>query len=71
MCSSDLGWHQFLGAAFKEPASLLDYLPEGTAIAIDELEQCMAHGDRWAEHVDDHFQSVSEGEDRGDRKSVV
>ncbi|MGD1938784.1 MAG: transcription-repair coupling factor [Cyanophyceae cyanobacterium] len=65
------GWHQFLGAAFKEPASLLDYLPEGTAIAIDELEQCMAHGDRWAEHVDDHFQSVSEGEDRGKSSTKV
>ena len=52
------GWHRYLGAAFGEPASLLDYLPKGTAIAIDELEQCIAHGDRWADHVDDHFQTV-------------
>jgi transcription-repair coupling factor (superfamily II helicase) len=40
------GSRRFLGIAFERPASLLDYLPENTLIAIDELEQCRAHSDR-------------------------
>lgn len=65
------GWHRFMGAAFDEPASLLDYLPKGTAIAIDELEQCLAHGDRWADHADEHFQSVTEAEDTAELPAKV
>ncbi len=33
------------------PASLLDYLPELTLVAIDEPDQCAAHGDRWYDHI--------------------
>ncbi|WP_208677612.1 transcription-repair coupling factor [Synechococcus elongatus] len=50
------GMRRFLGVAFKQPASLLDYLPAGTVIAIDEPAQCRAHSDRWLEHVQDHWQ---------------
>jgi len=53
------GARRFLGLAFEQPASLLDYLPENTLVAIDELEQCRAHGDRWFEHAEDHWQEVS------------
>jgi transcription-repair coupling factor (superfamily II helicase) len=44
-----------LGLAFPQPASLLDYLPENTLVAIDEPEQCAAHGDRWFEQVEEHW----------------
>ncbi|MBS9388278.1 MAG: transcription-repair coupling factor [Dolichospermum sp. WA123] len=68
--SSELGTlegsRRFLGLAFAKPASLLDYLSENTLVAIDELEQCYAHSDRWVEnansqwsvgakHLEDHF----------------
>ncbi len=40
-------------------ASLLDYLPENTLIAIDEPDQCAAHGDRWFELVEENWQQVN------------
>lgn len=52
------GSRRFLGLAFDRPASLLDYLPENALIAIDEPEQCQAHGDRWFEHVAEHYTEV-------------
>lgn len=52
------GVRRLLGIAFDQPASLLDYLPENTLVAIDEPEQCQAHGDRWYEHVEEHWQTV-------------
>lgn len=52
------GSRRFLGIAFDQPASLLDYLPDNTLVAIDEPEQCEAHSDRWFEHVEEHFLEV-------------
>ncbi len=52
------GCRRFLGLAFPEPASLLDYLPDDTLIAIDELELCEAHGDRWFETVQEHWHEI-------------
>ena len=54
------GTRRFLGVAFDAPASLLDYLPEETLIAIDELEQCRPHSDRWVEHAEEHWQSLNQ-----------
>ncbi len=51
------GMKRFLGIAFEKPASLLDYLPDNTLIAIDELEQCQAHGDRWVDLAELQWQS--------------
>ncbi len=53
------GFRRFLGIAFDHTASLLDYLPDNTLIAIDELEQCQAHSDRWLEHVDETWQETA------------
>jgi len=50
---------KFLGVAFENPASLLDYLPKNTAIAVDELEQCRAHSDRWLEGVEEQWEGLS------------
>jgi len=54
------GSRRFLGLAFEQPASLLDYLPENTLIAIDEPEQCHAHSDRWVENAQEQWSVVSE-----------
>jgi transcription-repair coupling factor (superfamily II helicase) len=45
------GLRRFLALGFPQPASLLDYLPFETLIAVDEPEQCQAHSDRWGDHV--------------------
>lgn len=52
------GSRRFLGLAFDQPASLLDYLPDNTIVAIDEPELCQAHGDRWFDHVEEHWLEV-------------
>ena len=54
------GIRRFLGLTFDQPASLLDYLPEDTLIAIDEPSQCFAHADRWVETIDDRWAETQE-----------
>ena len=54
------GMRRFLGIAFEESASILDYLPENTLIAIDELEQCQAHSDRWIELAEFQWQNLAQ-----------
>ena len=49
------GMRRFLGVAFEQPASLLDYLPENTLIAVDEPAVCQPHSERWYEHVAEHW----------------
>jgi len=46
----------YLGAAFAQPASLLDYLPEGSIVVVDEPDACQGHADRWLEHAADEFE---------------
>jgi transcription-repair coupling factor (superfamily II helicase) len=55
------GMRRFLGLAFDQPASLLDYLPADTLVAIDEPEQCRAHSDRWFEHAEEQWQELLNG----------
>jgi transcription-repair coupling factor (superfamily II helicase) len=56
------GSRRFLGLAFQPPASLLDYLPKDTIIAIDELELCQAHSDRWLENAEEQWQQLGSRE---------
>ncbi|WP_414562432.1 MULTISPECIES: transcription-repair coupling factor [unclassified Anabaena] len=49
------GSRRFLGLAFEQPASLLDYLPKNILIAVDEPEQCHAHSDRWVENAEEQW----------------
>ncbi|MGB8702856.1 MAG: transcription-repair coupling factor [Thermosynechococcaceae cyanobacterium] len=58
------GARRFLGLAFAAPASLLDYLPPNTLIALDEPEQCAAHSDRWVEHAAEHWQTLQQAGQR-------
>jgi transcription-repair coupling factor (superfamily II helicase) len=55
------GSRRFLGIAFDRPASVLDYLPTNTLIAIDEPDQCEAHSNLWYENVVEHYGEVAQG----------
>ena len=48
------GMRRLMGLAWKQPASLLDYLPDSTLVVIDERRQGLAHGQQWLDHADDH-----------------
>ena len=52
------GMRRFLGLAFERPASLLDYLPATTIIAMDEPDHCRAHSDLWVEHAEEQWQEL-------------
>jgi transcription-repair coupling factor (superfamily II helicase) len=54
------GMRRLLGLAWEEPASLLDYLPAGTLIALEERRHCLAHGQQWFDHAASHHQEVLE-----------
>ena len=70
------GTRRWLGLAFPQPASLLDYMPDNSLMAVDEVDQCQAHSDRWLEHVEDHWQEVRSqesevGEDGGGEQAHI
>ncbi|MDM7952879.1 MAG: transcription-repair coupling factor [Cyanobium sp. CZS 25K] len=52
------GMRRLMGLAWEQPASLLDYLPADTLVAIDERRQCLAHGQQWLDHAADHHSEV-------------
>ncbi len=56
------GTRRFLGVAYEKPASLLDYLPENTLVAVDEIEQCYAHSMLWVENAQEQWLGEGEGE---------
>ncbi len=60
------GTRRFLGVAYEKPASLLDYLPENTLVAVDEIEQCYAHSLLWVENAQEQWRGEGEGVEGGD-----
>ncbi|MFP4298543.1 MAG: transcription-repair coupling factor [Spirulinaceae cyanobacterium] len=52
------GTRKYLGVAFEETASLINYLPQNTLITVDEPEQCQAHCDRWYEHAEEQWANL-------------
>ncbi|MDJ0680682.1 MAG: transcription-repair coupling factor [Xenococcaceae cyanobacterium MO_167.B52] len=52
------GMRRFLGLAFENPASLLNYLPQNTLLAIDEIEQCQVHCDRWIANAEEQWKRI-------------
>ncbi len=58
------GLRRLMGLAWERPASLLDYLPKGTLVAIDERRQCLAHGQQWFDHAAEHHREVVEDHGR-------
>ncbi|HHP7229923.1 MAG TPA: transcription-repair coupling factor [Xenococcaceae cyanobacterium] len=52
------GMRRFLGLAFNNPASLLNYLPENTVLALDEIEQCQVHCDRWSARAEEQWKNI-------------
>jgi transcription-repair coupling factor (superfamily II helicase) len=47
---------RLLGLAFEKPASILDYLPLNTLVAVDEPSQCEAHSNRWFENAQEQWE---------------
>jgi transcription-repair coupling factor (superfamily II helicase) len=60
------GLRRLMGLAFPKPASLLDYLPAGTWITVDERRQCLAHGQQWFDHASEHFVEVCQELEAGE-----
>ena len=60
------GMRRLMGLAWETPATLLDYLPAGTLVAIDERRQCLAHGQQWFDHAADHHGEVVNATGGGD-----
>ncbi len=52
------GLRRLMGLAWSQPASLLDYLPAQTLIALDERRAALAHGQQWLDHVVSHHAEV-------------
>ena len=52
------GMRRLMGLAWQQPASLLDYLPAGTLVALEERRHCLAHGQQWADHAANHHREV-------------
>ncbi len=52
------GMRRLMGLAWAEPASLLDYLPAGCCVAIDERRHGRAHGQQWLDHASDHYNEL-------------
>ncbi|MEB3167804.1 MAG: transcription-repair coupling factor [Synechococcaceae cyanobacterium] len=48
------GLRRLLGLAWSQPASLLDYLPASTQVAVDERRHARAHGQQWFDHAASH-----------------
>jgi transcription-repair coupling factor (superfamily II helicase) len=52
------GLRRLLGLAWSHPASLLDYLPATTLVAVDERRHALAHGQQWYDHAASHHSEV-------------
>jgi transcription-repair coupling factor (superfamily II helicase) len=48
------GMRRLMGLAWSQPASLLDYLPASTLVAVDERRHCLSHGQQWFDHATEH-----------------
>lgn len=52
------GLGRYLSLAFPQTASLLDYLPPETVIALDEPLACQAHCTRWVDYAQTQWQAL-------------
>ncbi|WP_287127913.1 transcription-repair coupling factor [Candidatus Cyanaurora vandensis] len=52
------GWRNWLGLAFDQPASLVDYLPAHTLVVLDEPAICALHCDRWVQSAEERWQPL-------------
>ncbi len=58
-CTPD-GIRRLMGIAWNKPASLLDYIPANSFIAIDEKRHGSAHGKLWLQHAEEHHIDVGQ-----------
>ncbi len=65
------GMRRLMGLAWERPATLLDYLPAGTLVAIDGRRQCLAHGQQWFDHATEHHGEVAAALGDGDEAPLL
>ena len=46
---------KYLGVAFDDPSSLLNYLDDKTFVVVDERLQCISHGNAWHKIVSESY----------------
>ena len=51
---------RFLGFLWKDPSSLIDYLPLNSFLIIDDKQQCVAHANNWLENANYSYQQFQE-----------
>ncbi len=49
---------RYLGVAFNEPSSLLNYLDDNIFIVVDERAQGLSHGNAWYKIVDESYKEI-------------
>ncbi len=54
-----LGLRRLMGFVWRQPSSLLEYLPSNTCVVLDEKSQGIAHGRNWLQHVDEHHKDIA------------
>ena len=52
------GMRRFLGLAFENPASLIDYLPPNTIVAVDEIEQSQVKNNQWIALAEEQWKNI-------------
>lgn len=50
------GLRRWLGFAYDQPASLIDYLPQDVLVVFDEPELCRLHSQRWYEQAQEQWE---------------
>ena len=49
------GIKRLIGIAWKQPCSILEYIPSNSFIIIDDINQCKAHGQNWINNIKDDY----------------
>ena len=48
----------FLGLAWENPSSIIDYMPLNSIIVIDEQDQCIAHANNWIRCAKEQIENI-------------
>ncbi|WP_320676892.1 transcription-repair coupling factor [Prochlorococcus sp. MIT 1300] len=71
--NGNLSLRRYLGLAWNEPSSLLDYIHPESFVVIDERKHCIAHAKQWLEHVEQQYKDLTKDhiDDITDCKTLI
>ena len=52
------GISKYLGLAWEEPSSLLEYLPKDSYLVVDERDQSIINSQNWYKHAEDSYKEI-------------